>query len=77
VVAPSEAAPTLPTQIVNINTASAADLDALPGIGPKLAEAIVAHRQQYGPFRRPEDLLQVKGIGEKRLQKIRPYISCS
>ncbi len=55
---------------VNINTASAAELaDALDGIGPKKAEAIVAYRTANGPFKIVEDLLKVKGIGEEVLRK--------
>lgn len=47
----------------------------LPGIGESLAERIVAHQQQYGPFTAPEQLLQVRGIGPKTLARIRPYIA--
>lgn len=59
---------------LNINTASAADLTALPGIGEKKAAAIVAWRNANGPFTEPEQLLQVDGIGEGILEKIRPHI---
>jgi len=48
---------------VNLNTAGAAELDALPGIGPVLAQRIVDHREQHGPFQRVEDLQDVPGIG--------------
>ena len=60
---------------ININTATAEELDLLPDIGPKRAQAIVAYRQAYGPFSAPEDLLHVDGIGEIILEKIRPYIT--
>ena len=53
---------------INVNTASAEDLEMLPGIGPALSAAIVAYREAQGPFREPEDLLQISGIGEKKLQ---------
>lgn len=50
---------------ININTASAAELEALPGIGPALAERIVAYRAEHGAFQVPEELMNVSGIGEK------------
>lgn len=59
---------------VALNTASASELEALPGVGPALAARILSHRQQQGPFRKPEDLLEVKGIGEKKLAKMREAI---
>ncbi len=49
---------------IDINRATAEELDKLPGIGPTRAAAIIAWREEHGPFRYPEDLLQVKGIGE-------------
>jgi competence protein ComEA len=52
---------------VNVNTATAQELDTLPGVGPATAEKIIAYRREHGPFQRPEDLLQVSGIGEKKL----------
>ncbi len=60
---------------VDINAASAAELQTLPGIGEAKAAAIVAYREEHGAYRAPEDLLQVKGIGEALLQKIRPYVT--
>lgn len=62
-------------QTVNINTASAAALsETLTGIGPSKAEAIVAYRQQFGPFKQVEELLEVKGIGPATLEKNRSRI---
>jgi len=61
--------------IVNLNTATADQLMALPGIGQAKASAIIAHRDANGPFNSPEDLLQVKGVGEALLAKIRPYVT--
>ena len=55
---------------ININTASAEELDKLPGIGPVKAEAIIAWRTENGPFRYPEELIRVKGIGEGTLDKL-------
>jgi competence protein ComEA len=60
---------------IAINRATAAELDALPGVGPVLAERIVAHREQHGPFATVEDLLQVSGIGEAKLASIRDLVS--
>lgn len=55
---------------VNINTADADTLTALPGIGKVLAERIVAYRQQNGPFRAIEEITNVEGIGEKKAEAI-------
>ncbi len=63
-----------PPAPTNINTASAADLQRLPRIGPALAERIVAYRQANGPFRSPEQITGVKGIGDKTFEKLRPWI---
>lgn len=60
---------------ININTASLEQLDALPGIGPKLAQAIIDYRTEFGPFETVEDLLYVSGIGEKKLEAMRDYIT--
>lgn len=64
-----------PAAKVNLNTASAADLDALPGIGPATAEAIIRHREEKGRFRSVSDLLDVRGIGEAKLSKLRPLVT--
>jgi len=60
---------------VNVNTADAQELESLPGIGPALAERILAHREAHGAFDSPEDLLQVPGIGAGILEKIRAAIT--
>jgi len=60
---------------INVNTASVEELDTLPGIGPQTAQAIIEHRQARGKFTSPEDLLQVHGIGPKKLAVIRPHIT--
>ena len=59
---------------VNVNTAGAAELDRLPGVGPAIAQRILEHRRAHGPFRRAEDVLAVKGIGPKKLASMRPYL---
>ena len=75
IAAPSEAPPAAPEGTVNINTATAAELETLPGIGEKRAADIVADRAANGPFRIPEDLTRVKGIGEGTLAGLIEYIT--
>jgi len=65
----------LPGGPVNINTADLAALDALPGIGPSTAQAILDYRTENGPFTSVEDLLKVPGIGSKTLEDLRPLIT--
>jgi competence protein ComEA len=60
---------------VNINAATAKELQGLPGVGQVTAERIVAYRTEKGKFRSPDDLLKVKGVGKKSLEKIRGLIS--
>jgi len=64
-----------PAHPVNINTASAAELQKLPGIGPATARSIVRYRERNGPFRRVEELLIIRGISRSRLKALRPYIT--
>ena len=60
---------------INVNTATTKELEKLPGIGPVLARRIVEYRQQHGYFRQLSDLLLVRGIGPKTLQRIAPYVA--
>ena len=60
--------------LVNINTASKDELEKLPGIGQALAARIVAHRQQYGRFRRAEHLMMVRGISDNRFRTLSPLV---
>ncbi|MCI6907867.1 MAG: helix-hairpin-helix domain-containing protein [Clostridiales bacterium] len=60
---------------VNINTATAAELDTLPGIGPVKAQSIIAYREANGSFSSIEDLILVDGIGEKTMAELRPLIT--
>ncbi len=59
------------TEKVNINTATAEQLQTLPGVGPALAKAIIDHRTKNGKFNKVEELLNVKGVGEKKFQKMK------
>lgn len=60
--------------VININTATAEELDSLPGIGPSTAAAIVEDRERNGPFASPEDLMRVSGIGEGKFSKLKDQI---
>lgn len=62
---------------ININQASAKELANLPRIGAKVADRIVDYRQSHGSFARVEDLMEVKGIGEKLFVTLKPYLSLS
>ncbi len=66
-----------PQKVVNVNQASAQELARLPRVGAKLAGRIVEHRTQHGAFKRPEDLMQVKGVGEKLFATLKPYVAVS
>src|SRR3954468_14928183 len=65
---PATAAAT--TDVINLNTASATEIALLPGIGPKTAELIVQYRQKNGNFKKVEEVMNVKGIGEKTFLKL-------
>ena len=64
-----------PEHPVNLNTASAGELQLVPGIGPSTADKILAMRKSYGAFKGVDDLLAIKGIGPKRLDKMRKYLT--
>jgi competence protein ComEA len=59
---------------LDLNTATAEDLDALPGIGPVLAKRIIDYRTAHGPFKKIDDLMAVSGIGPKKLENIKAYV---
>ena len=61
--------------VVNLNTATVAELEALPGIGAKVAARIVEYRTKKGPFRKIEELMNVQGVGEKSFLKLRPQLT--
>lgn len=64
-----------PVKPVNINTATSEELQQVPGIGPATAQKIVQMRKSYGPFKSVDDLLAIRGLGEKRLDKMRKYLT--
>jgi competence protein ComEA len=61
--------------VININTASVEELDKLPGIGPSIAKAIIDYRTTSGPFKKIEDINEVKGIGDALYAKIKDQIT--
>jgi competence protein ComEA len=62
---------------IDLNRASPAELQSLPGVGPKLAEAIETHRRENGEFQSVDDLTQVRGVGPANLARIRPWVSAA
>lgn len=84
VAAPSSASPlqeksqdakAAPTQAVNLNTAPAEQLERLPGVGPSTAARIIEYRQKNGGFKKIEELMNVRGIGEKAFLKMKSQIT--
>ncbi|MCL6481150.1 MAG: helix-hairpin-helix domain-containing protein [Firmicutes bacterium] len=67
--------PQPPAEPLDLNTATVEQLQKLPGVGPKTAAAIVRFREKSGPFRRVEDLLAIRGITQKKLEKIAPLVT--
>ncbi len=64
-----------PPKLINPNTATQADLELLPGIGPALATRIIEYRATHAPFKRIEDLDPIKGIGPRLIDKLRPLMT--
>src|SRR5213594_3483235 len=64
-----------PTKPVNINTATSEELQQVPGIGPATAQKILQMRKSYGAFKSVDDLLAIRGLGPKRLEKMRRYLT--
>jgi competence protein ComEA len=70
----AKASPAVATP-VNLNTATVADLEALPGVGAATAKLIVEHREKNGGFKKVEELMNIKGIGEKSFLKLKPMVT--
>jgi competence protein ComEA len=64
-----------PAVMVNLNTATSAELETLPGVGAKMAARIIEYRQKKGPFKKIEELMNVQGIGEKNFLKLKPQLT--
>ena len=64
-----------PATTVNLNTATSAELETLPGVGAKMAARIIEYRQKKGPFKKIEELMNVQGIGEKNFLKLRSQLT--
>jgi competence ComEA-like helix-hairpin-helix protein len=69
-----EKKPVKKSSVVAINRATCGEFEVLPGVGPKLAQAICIARKSRGRFEKPEDLLEIKGIGPKKLENMKPYL---
>jgi competence ComEA-like helix-hairpin-helix protein len=74
-VALSSATKKPPAQLINSNTADAIQLQLVPGIGPSTAEKILQMRKSYGAFKNVNDLMAIRGLGPKRLEKMRKYLT--
>jgi competence protein ComEA len=61
--------------VVNLNSATAAELEALPGIGPRAAQRILEFRAKNGGFKKVEDLMKIQGIGERSFLKLKPLVT--
>ena len=72
---PAATAKPASTAVVNINTASATEIATLPGVGAKMAARIIEYRQKNGPFKKVEELMNVRGIGEKNFLKLKPQLA--
>jgi len=66
---------TAPASVVNLNTATTSQIATLPGIGEKAAERIIEYREKNGGFKKVEELMNVKGIGEKSFLKLKPLVT--
>ena len=71
---PAEA-PRVQSELIDLNAATGMELEALPGIGPRTAERILEYRREHGGFERIEDLMDVRGIGERTFLRLKPLVT--
>jgi competence protein ComEA len=71
----AQASPAPQSAALNLNTATKADLEKLPGVGPAMAQRILDYRQKNGAFKKAEELMNVQGIGEKSFLKLKPLVT--
>jgi competence protein ComEA len=72
---PAQTSPAPQPAALNLNTATKADLEKLPGVGPAMAQRILDYRQKNGSFKKAEELMNVQGIGEKSFLKLKPLVT--
>lgn len=72
---PPVAATVVSTEVVNLNSATVAQIASLPGIGPKTADLVVQYRTKNGPFKKIEEIMNVRGVGEKSFLKIKDRLT--
>jgi competence protein ComEA len=72
---PASKAPVTASAPINLNTATAQQLETIPGVGAKMAERIIDYRQKNGGFKKVEDLMNISGVGEKSFLKMKPLIT--
>lgn len=72
---PAQSSPAPQAAVLNLNTATKADLEKLPGVGPAMAQRIIEYRQKVGAFKKAEELMNVQGIGEKSFLKLKPLVT--
>ena len=73
--APKQVVAAASTEIINLNTATALQIATLPGIGPKTADLIIQYRQKNGPYKKVEEIMNVRGVGEKSFLKLKPRLA--
>ena len=74
--APADA-PGMQSERIDLNSATSVELETLPGVGPRTAERILDYRREHGGFERIEDLMDVRGIGERTFLRLRPLVTVS
>ena len=72
--AASPEVPRAQSELIDLNAATAMELETLPGVGPRTAERILEYRREYGGFERIEDLMDVRGIGERTFLRLKPLV---